>query len=75
MLVEQISNTAPGVWQIRDGLAAVICALMGLRRAIPWGRYASWSRKKGTAIMVVYTDVAVEHDADLNAWYNQEHLP
>ena len=31
--------------------------------------------KKGTAIMVVYTDVAVEHDADLNAWYYQEHLP
>ena len=31
--------------------------------------------KKGTAIMVVYTDVAVEHDADFNAWYNQEHLP
>ena len=31
--------------------------------------------KKGTAIMVVYTDVAVEHDADFNTWYNQEHLP
>ena len=31
--------------------------------------------RKGTAIMVVYTDVAVEHDADFNAWYNQEHLP
>ena len=77
MLVEQISNTAPGVWQIRDGLAAVICALMGLRRAIPWGRRASCIvvEKKGTAIMVVYTDVAVEHNADLNAWYYQEHLP
>ena len=32
-------------------------------------------KKRGTAIMVVYTDVAVEHDADFNAWYNQEHLP
>ena len=74
MLVEQISNTSPGVWQIRDGLAAVICALMGLRRAIPWG-VRIVVEKKGTAIMVVYTDVAVEHDADFNAWYNQEHLP
>ena len=32
-------------------------------------------KKKGTALLVVYTDVAVEHDADFNAWYNQEHLP
>lgn len=31
-------------------------------------------KKKGTALLVVYTDVAVEHDADFNAWYNQEHL-
>ncbi len=32
-------------------------------------------KKKGSALLVVYTDVAVEHDADFNAWYNQEHLP
>ena len=25
--------------------------------------------------MVVCTDVSVQHDADFNAWYNQEHLP
>ncbi len=66
MLAEQISNTSPGVWQIRDGLAAVICALMGLRRAIPW-RVRIVVEKKGTATMVVYTDVAVGHDADFNA--------
>ena len=47
---------------------------MGLRRAIPWGERIV-VEKKGTAIMVVYTDVAVEPDADSNAWYNQEHLP
>ena len=74
MLVEQINNTAPGVWQIRDGLAVVIRALMGLRRAIPW-RVRIVVEKKGTATMVVYTDVAVGHGADFNAWYNQEHLP
>ena len=53
---------------------------MGLRRAIPWGEARIGGvrivvEKKGTATMVVYTDVAVEHDADLNAWYYQEHLP
>ena len=32
-------------------------------------------KKKGTALLVVFTDVAVEHDSDFNAWYNQEHLP
>ena len=47
---------------------------MGLRRAIPWG-VRIVVEKKGTAIMVVYTDVAVEPDADFNAWCNQEHLP
>ena len=31
--------------------------------------------KKGSAIMVVYTDVDPEHDAEFNAWYNQEHVP
>ena len=74
MLVELISNTAAGVWQIRDGPAAVIHALMGLRRAIPWG-VRIVVEKKGTATIVVYTDVAVEHDAEFNARYDQEHLP
>ena len=32
-------------------------------------------KKKGTVLLVVFTDVAVEHDSDFNAWYNQEHLP
>ena len=32
-------------------------------------------KKKGAALLVVFTDVDVEHDADFNAWYNQEHLP
>ena len=32
-------------------------------------------KKKGTALLVVFTDIDAEHDADFNAWYNQEHLP
>ena len=32
-------------------------------------------KKKGTALLIVYTDVDVEHEADFNAWYNQEHVP
>ena len=27
-------------------------------------------KKKGTALLVVYADVDVEHDAEFNAWYN-----
>ena len=32
-------------------------------------------KKKGSALLIVYTDVDVEHEADFNAWYNQEHVP
>ena len=32
-------------------------------------------KKKGSALMVVYTDVDIEHDAEFNAWYNEEHIP
>ena len=32
-------------------------------------------KKKGTALLVVFTDIDTKHDADFNAWYNQEHLP
>ena len=31
--------------------------------------------KKGTALLVVYTDVDPEHVAEFNAWYDQEHVP
>lgn len=31
-------------------------------------------KKKGSALLVVFTDIDAEHDADFNAWYNQEHL-
>jgi hypothetical protein len=33
------------------------------------------AKKKGTALLVVFTDVDSEQDADFNAWYNEEHLP
>ena len=32
-------------------------------------------KKKGSALMVVYADVDIEHDAEFNAWYNEEHIP
>jgi hypothetical protein len=32
-------------------------------------------KKKGAALLVVFTDVDAEHDAEFNAWYNQEHIP
>lgn len=32
-------------------------------------------KKKGSALMVVYTDVDIGHDAEFNAWYNEEHIP
>ena len=31
-------------------------------------------QKKGSALLMVYVDIDVEHDAEFNAWYNQEHL-
>ena len=30
--------------------------------------------KKGSALLMIFADVDTEHDADFNAWYNQEHL-
>ena len=32
-------------------------------------------QRKGTALLVVFADVDVEHDAEFNAWYNEEHIP
>ena len=32
-------------------------------------------KRKGTALLVVYADVDVEHDAEFNSWYNEEHVP
>ena len=33
------------------------------------------AQKKGTALLMVYTDVDIEHDAEFNRWYNEEHIP
>ena len=33
------------------------------------------ANKKGTALLMVFTDMDTEDDADFNAWYNQEHVP
>ncbi|MFQ6026184.1 MAG: DUF4286 family protein [Dehalococcoidia bacterium] len=30
--------------------------------------------KKGSALLMVYTDIDTEHDAAFNAWYNEEHV-
>ena len=32
------------------------------------------AERKGTALLMVYVDIDPEHDADFNAWYNEEHL-
>jgi hypothetical protein len=32
-------------------------------------------KKKGTALLVVFANIDTEHDADFNAWYNEEHIP
>jgi hypothetical protein len=31
--------------------------------------------KKGNGLLLVYSDVAAEHDAEFNRWYNEEHIP
>jgi hypothetical protein len=31
--------------------------------------------KKGHGLLMVYSDVAAEHDAEFNRWYNEEHIP
>ena len=31
-------------------------------------------QKKGTALLMVFVDIDAEHDADFNAWYNDEHV-
>ena len=33
------------------------------------------ANKKGTALLMVFTDIDTEQDADFNNWYNQEHVP
>ena len=32
------------------------------------------TEKKGTALLMVMVDIDPEHDADFNAWYNDEHV-
>ena len=31
--------------------------------------------KKGRGLLMVYSDVSPEHDAEYNRWYNEEHIP
>ena len=31
--------------------------------------------KKGRGLLMVYTDVAPEHEDEFNRWYNEEHIP
>ncbi len=31
--------------------------------------------KKGNGLLLVYSDVAAEHDEEYNRWYNEEHIP
>ena len=31
--------------------------------------------KKGRGLLMVYSDVPPEHDAEYNRWYNEEHIP
>lgn len=31
--------------------------------------------KKGDGLLMVYSDVAAEHDEEYNRWYNEEHIP
>ena len=31
--------------------------------------------KKGRGLLMVYSDVAPEHDDEYNRWYNEEHIP
>jgi hypothetical protein len=31
--------------------------------------------KKGNGLLMVYCDVAAEHEDEFNRWYNEEHIP
>ena len=31
--------------------------------------------KKGDGLLLVFSDVAPENDAEYNRWYNEEHIP
>ena len=31
--------------------------------------------KKGNGLLMVYCDVAAEHEEEFNHWYNEEHIP
>ena len=33
------------------------------------------TRRKGDGLLLVYSDVAPEHDEEYNRWYNEEHIP
>jgi hypothetical protein len=37
-------------------------------------RRSNVAKRKGTALLMVYVDIDPEHDADFNAWYDEEHL-
>ena len=31
--------------------------------------------KKGNGLLMIYSDVPVEHEEEYNRWYNEEHIP
>ena len=33
------------------------------------------TKRKGDGLLLVYSDVAPEHDKEYNRWYNEEHIP
>ena len=33
------------------------------------------AQRKGDGLLLVFSDVAPEHDAEFNRWYNEEHIP
>ena len=56
-----LAESAPdGTWMMLTGLQSIDGASAGARPAFHY---------------IVETDVAPEHEAELNAWYEQEHLP
>ena len=33
------------------------------------------AKRKGDGLLLVFSDVAPEHDEEYNRWYNEEHIP
>ena len=80
-----VSNAAEaelGLWQSIDGVAGRVYSNAAASPGANWDLLVVLNLVEGASVgadaafhYVVETDVAPEHERELNAWYDEEHLP